>query len=159
MKNLLGFLKDKALLLTLVFATCCVGFVSCGDDDDDAGGGPGVSAQAPFYGTWRAVHEKYCEDGEVDEGYFTAQDVVQLTLNTDFTYVYYVNVSDEWGTDKFTEEGTWTFKNNVLTFKPSGNPYDSEIVGDYKVLTWTPQMLVTHEDYGGGDYDVITWKK
>ena len=158
MKSLIGLLKEKAVLLTLVMAACCFGFVSCGDDEEDAGGpGSEIGSEAPYYGKWQVTHMKEVEDGESFEGNLSSKEIIQLTLNQNGTFVYYVNVTDEEGNETYTQEGTWTYSQNTISMVSTSEGYTE--YGKMLVQSWTASSMVTKVDYGHGSYEISTWKR
>ena len=157
MKKFFSLISEKAVLLTFVFAACCVCFVSCGDDDDE-GPAPetGIGQNAPYYGTWQVSYYKLVEDGENFEGSVSAGQVLKLTLNENGTFEYYVYISDEDGIETYTDKGTWSYSKNTIHCVADNHGYIE--VGDMLVQSWTPSQLVTKIDFGDGSYEVRTWK-
>ncbi len=153
MKTLFSSLKALrmgALSLLVAASVGAAGLVSCDDSDDDAG----IDGGAPFMGVWVLTHMEVTDEEGTSGGDTAGWGSILLTLKDDNTFVYDVDVRGD-GEDepeKYTERGTWTWANPVLTL--DYDIYQSKI----KVLTWTKNRLVT-EQSGDGETERRTWRK
>lgn len=100
------------------------------------------------------THIEITDEEGTDGGDTAGQGTVRLTLNEDETFVYEVSIpgDEEEEPESYTDRGTWSWANPVLTLKYDN--YRSQL----KVLTWTKEKLVTEES-GDGETARRTWKK
>ena len=115
----------KTLFFTLL-AFAAVGFMSCNDEENT------LTEDSGIVGTWEGEDEHHCPIA---------------TINADGTYVW------EWvGTDRFKDEGKYTYEGNRIVMKPStyyqweDNKYETMEPWDrcprnIKILDLTPGMM------------------
>lgn len=135
-------------------------FVSCSDDDDEAG----IGSESDLIGTWEVVSEyNYVkENGKVEyddtdkygegEGF-----ILKITFKKDGTFLAYnaeySDESNEW--EEVSDNGTWSYKNGKLLLL-GGDFSDQNNTTTFTVKELTRSKLVmeaTEEGYELSDED------
>ncbi len=125
-------------------------------DDEEEGN---VVVPSSRLGIWTVTHITETINCETDSFYVNPKidGILQLTLNEDYTFSYYVDVPARDGeeAEMYTEVGTWSFNGKTLRLYTMDEMFEYEAL--LSIEKWTESELITwQEDEGDSERRVFT---